>query len=334
VREASAVQQENNIKDSKRQLSQAKRRFSELDGLVKTLYESNAMGKLNDRHFERLLAEYDSEQAALEITMTELQGKVDAWGEDSIKTDRFIELVKRFTDYSELTTPMLNEFIEKIIIHEGEGRGLSRRVRVDIHLNFIGAFEVPADIITPMELEEQHRQQEEKAAKEKRSKELEQERYDKHKQKKREFTARMKAGLLTPEELETHEQRKAHNRAWQKEWRDKRKAAEPPKPPKPLSRNEIIRRKSAGLPLTPEELAIYEAWKTKRIDQNRAWRKRQPPKNKKPTQKEAVEKIKAGLPLTPEEQELYNRYCERRQGYNKQQYEKRRAARLPMASNQ
>jgi len=111
---------------------------------------------------------------------------------------------------------------------------------------------------------------EEQAAKEKQAQEREQRKAD-----KREFTARLKAGLLTQEELEEHEKRKAHNRAWQKEWRDKRKAAEPPKPPKPLSQNEIRKRKSAGLPLTPEELAIYEAWKVKRNNQHRAWRENQ-----------------------------------------------------------
>ena len=48
---------------------------------------------------------------------------------------------------------MLNEFIEKVIVYEGEGRGNDRRQRIDIYLNFIGAFEVPAHIVTPEELE-------------------------------------------------------------------------------------------------------------------------------------------------------------------------------------
>ena len=80
--------------------------------------------------------------------------------------------MSRYTDFSELTTPMLNEFIEKVVVHEGEGRGNSRRQRIDIYLNFIGAFEVPAHIVTPMEAEEQRRQQEEQAAKEAHSQEL------------------------------------------------------------------------------------------------------------------------------------------------------------------
>ncbi|MDE7261610.1 MAG: DUF4368 domain-containing protein, partial [Oscillospiraceae bacterium] len=66
---------------------------------------------------------------------------------------RIIDLAKRYTDFSELTTPMLNEFIEKIVVHEGKGRGNQRRQRLDFYFNFIGAFEVPADIVTPMEQE-------------------------------------------------------------------------------------------------------------------------------------------------------------------------------------
>ena len=75
-------------------------------------------------------------------------------------------------------------------------------------------FEVPDYIITPSEVEEQRRQREEQAAKKARSKELAKARYEKRKADKREFTARKKAGLLTPEEQEAEEKRLAHNREW------------------------------------------------------------------------------------------------------------------------
>ena len=148
---------------------------------MKKLYEGNATGKIPDRHFTRLLAEYDEEQTGLETSIAEWQRQIESWNADKLKTDQFIQLVKRYTDFSELTTPMLNEFIEKVIVHEGEGRGNDRRQRIDIYLNFIGAFEVPAHIVTPAEVEEQRRQQEEQAAKEARSKELEKARYEKRK---------------------------------------------------------------------------------------------------------------------------------------------------------
>lgn len=87
---------------------------------------------------------------------------------------------------------MLNEFVEKVIVHEGVGRGKERRQRLDIYLNFIGAFEVPAHIATPMEQEEEKRLQEEQAAQAELSKQRAKARYEKRKAEKREFTARKK----------------------------------------------------------------------------------------------------------------------------------------------
>ena len=272
VREASDLRQEEAVKDSKTQLAKAKRRHKELDGLVKKLYEANATGKLPDKHFTRLLAEYDEEQAALEASMTEWQEQIENWNADKLKTEKFIELVKRYTDFSELTTPMLNEFIEKVVVHEATGgRGNSRRQRLDIYLNFIGAFEVPAHIVTPMEEEAERRRQEEQAAKEAQSRELEKARYEKRKQEKRDFTARKKAGLLTPEEQAEEEKRAAKKREQNQAWREKQKASQPPKPPKPHSLTELARMKREGLPLTPEEaqrLAEYRQRKNEQIRQS------------------------------------------------------------------
>jgi hypothetical protein len=305
VREATDQHQENAVKEYRQKVSKAQRRCKELDGLVKKLYEGNATGKIPDKHFTRLLAEYDEEQTGLEAAIAQWQEAIESWNADRLKTDKFIELVSRYTDFSELTTPMLNEFIEKVVVHEGEGRGNSRRQRIDIYLNFIGAFEVPAHIVTPMEAEEQRRQQEEQAAKEARSQELAKAREEKRKAEKREFTARKKAGLLTPEEQAADEARLAHNRAWQKEWREKRKAAEPPKPPKPKSLKELAALQKAGADLTPEEAERLAAYREKKNRQHKAWYERQkaaqPPKPR--TLKELAAALDAGQTLTPEETE-------------------------------
>lgn len=143
VREASDVQQEATMKEYRRRLGKAKRRHEELDDLVKKLYESFATGKIPEKHFDRLLSGYDNEQTALEAEMQELQTGLDRYGADSVRADRFLELVKRYTDFSELTTPMLNEFIEKVIVHEADKSTGDRVQKVDIYLNFIGAFTVP-----------------------------------------------------------------------------------------------------------------------------------------------------------------------------------------------
>jgi len=327
VRELSSIQQEESVKACKRKLRQSEKRYAELDGLVKKLYESNATGKLSDRHFERLLADYDNEQSELETVITELATQISTWSEDKLKTEKFIELVKRYTDFSELTTPMLNEFVERVYVHEGIGRGKARRQRVDIHFNFIGAFDLPADFITPMEIEEQRQAEEEQAEKARLRKEREKERYtaknEKARQKNKEFQSRKKAGLLTPEEEAAYQARLEYNRMKNKEWRDKRDADLPPKPPKPLTLAQIAERVKEGLPLTEEETAKHEAYKARKNAQFKRWRAAKkaseppkPPKLKVPTKKERYNDIakrkKAGLPITQEEQELHEAYREER----------------------
>lgn len=286
VQEAWGLRQEESIKEYRQRLTQAKKRHTELNGLIKKLYEGNATGRIPDKHFDRLLAEYDEEQIILEAEIAECQEHLDNWTADKLKTDQFIELTKRYTDFTELTTPMLNEFIEKVVVHEGEGRGNSRRQRLDIYLNFIGTFEVPAEIVTPMELEEQRREQEEQAAREERSKELAQIRYEKRKQDKRDFTARKKAGLLTPEEQEAEDIRMAKCREAQKDWRAKRKAAEPPKPRK-RSLTELAAAKREGLPLTPEEEERLAAYRQRKNEAVKRCRERK-------IAKEAAEKAEKG----------------------------------------
>ncbi len=149
-----------------------------------------------------MLAEYDEEQAALEASMTEWQKMIDNWNADRVR---------------------MAEFIEKIVVHEGEGRGKQRR------------------------------QQEEQAEKENRSQVLAQARYERYKQERREFTARKRAGLLTPEGQAEEERRLERNRAYQKKQRDKKKATQPEKPRK-RSLEELAKLDRAGADLTPEEV--------------------------------------------------------------------------------
>ncbi len=54
-------------------------------------------------------------------------------------------LVDRYTSFDELTTPTLNEFVEKVVVHERESIGrYTRKQRVDVYFNFIGLVELPA----------------------------------------------------------------------------------------------------------------------------------------------------------------------------------------------
>ena len=145
VQQTSTVQMAETQREQKRRLAEATERNGELNTLIKKLYEGNATGKIPDKHFERLLAEYDREQTALETEIEDLQEQIDSFNEDSTKADKFIAVVRRYTDFTELTTPMLNEFIEKVVVHEATGGRTDRKQKIDVYFNFVGQVELPPD---------------------------------------------------------------------------------------------------------------------------------------------------------------------------------------------
>jgi len=130
-------------------------RLAELDELIKKLYERNATGKIPDKHFNRLLVEYDTEQSALEQEDAGLKEGINAQVEDGMRAQRFISIVRRYTSFDELTAPMINKFIEKVVVYEADKSTGDRRWKVDIYFNFIGCFVPPKpEVVLTTEEEE------------------------------------------------------------------------------------------------------------------------------------------------------------------------------------
>lgn len=174
VREETDAGIEKEIKEQKKRLHKAEKRIAELDILIKKLYEGNATGRIPDKHFDRMLSDYDREQSELEQTVSELQQAIATQAQDYESPQKFVALVKRYTDFSELTAPMLNEFIEKVVVHEATGDRAHRKQKVDIYFNFIGNFVLPkpeAPVLTA-EQQEAERKKEERRQREREQNKL------------------------------------------------------------------------------------------------------------------------------------------------------------------
>ena len=157
IRTASQIRQDNAAKELKRKLTRDRKSSAELDGLIKKLYESYATGKMPEKRYEILSAEYEREQEELDAAIEREQAELDAFNADTDKASQFLELVKRYTDFSVLTTPMILEFVDKIVVHAPDRSSGERTQEVDIYLKFIGKFDVPLPEPTPEELEEQEK---------------------------------------------------------------------------------------------------------------------------------------------------------------------------------
>jgi hypothetical protein len=143
IRQATDTRQEESAREAKKRLVIAKRRRDELDGFIKKLYETYAAGKLPGSQFERLVAGYDSEQKTLDTDIEKTTAEIQGWDAENLRADGFLELARRYTEFTELTTAMLNEFVDKIVVHEADKSSGKRVQKVDIYFNFIGHFVPP-----------------------------------------------------------------------------------------------------------------------------------------------------------------------------------------------
>ena len=166
VQEAQSSQQTAEVKKQRTRLATAKQRVSELEVLLCKIYEDNILGKLSDSRYATLDAQYEKEQSELTAEISVLEKAVKSYEKHEKDADRFIALIDKYENFDKLTIAMLNEFIEKILVHERDRKGsIQTTQEVEIYFNFVGRFVPPAfgeAELTPEELEEIRKREERK----------------------------------------------------------------------------------------------------------------------------------------------------------------------------
>ena len=166
VQETQVAQQSADIAKKRRRLAAAQKRAGELEKLICKIYEDNALGKLPDARYRALDAQYAKEQDALEIEIAELEKAVTGYEQSQKSAEKFIALIDKYENFDTLTNTMLNEFIEKILVHERARKGSQDTTQeIEIYFNFLGRY-IPPSLqpvpLTPEEQEEVRKKEERK----------------------------------------------------------------------------------------------------------------------------------------------------------------------------
>ena len=156
VQETQAAQQTADISKKRKRLAAAQKRAGELERLICKIYEDNALGKLPDARYEALDAQYAKEQDALNAEIMELEKAVTGYEQSRKSAEKFIALIDKYENFDTLTNTMLNEFVEKILVHERARKGSQDTTQgVEIYFNFVGRYIPPALQPVPLTPEEQ-----------------------------------------------------------------------------------------------------------------------------------------------------------------------------------
>ena len=152
VQEEQANQLSDEANKAKSRIEVAKKRAEELEVLLCRIYEDNVLGKLPDDRYTTLNMQYTKEKYAISDEVRSLEAIIADENAHRNSSQRFIGLIDKYENYDTLTTTMINEFIEKVVVHERDRKGSADTTQeVEIYFNFIGRY-VPMNFNEAVEL--------------------------------------------------------------------------------------------------------------------------------------------------------------------------------------
>ena len=134
------------ISKNKKELEKAKNRVIEIDNLFMHIYEDNVSGKISDDRFRNLSFNYDKEQQELKLKIEQLSKDIENTEKKDTDVTQFISNVKKYTEIDHLTAEILNELIEKIVIHQQEKIDGKKTQEIDIYYRGVGIISFPINM--------------------------------------------------------------------------------------------------------------------------------------------------------------------------------------------
>ena len=154
------------IEKKKIRLTESQNRLQELERLMCRIYEDMILNKIPNNRYGILNNQYETEQVALSKEIKDLEYQVSKYEKETVRARKFISLISSYENFDELTTTTINEFVEKIIVHERDRKGSqTSKQKIAIYFNFIGNYELPQAELSEEEkqkLEEEERKIEER----------------------------------------------------------------------------------------------------------------------------------------------------------------------------
>ncbi len=131
------------LMQKRKALSGAQKRMEDLDKIIQRLYEDSVLGRLSELRFQKLSAQYESEQAEIRQLAVSLEREIENEAGQIADVGRFLKLADRYSDLQELDASMVNELIHRIVIHSPEKIGGRKHVTIEIYFTFVGKICIP-----------------------------------------------------------------------------------------------------------------------------------------------------------------------------------------------
>lgn len=133
------------VRKAKKDIVNLKARNDNLDTLFKRLYEDMVSGRISSERFDMLSADYEQEQRQIKEEIVRLQNLVDEGEQERYDLNQFLKNVRKYTDPETLTAEMVNELIDKIIVHAPDKSSGHRKQKIEIYYKAVGIINIATD---------------------------------------------------------------------------------------------------------------------------------------------------------------------------------------------
>ena len=135
----SEQKQQNDLERIKRTLTQVDKRLAELTKILNKLYEDAALSKISEEHYQAMAPAYEQEERTLSETRTQLEREIFQSNDAHDNFEKYLTLIRKYTDVEELNAYILNELIEKIVVHEKVvDEDDNKSQQIDIYYQYVG----------------------------------------------------------------------------------------------------------------------------------------------------------------------------------------------------
>ena len=140
--EAAYAKRKLSIEKAKVDIVTLKRRDEDLDTLFKRIYEDMVSGRLSAERFDKLSSEYETEQKDVKAAILDLQDLIDSGEQEQHDLQQFLKNVRKYTDPEKLTAEILNDLVDKIVVHAPDKSSGHRKQKIEIYYKAAGIINI------------------------------------------------------------------------------------------------------------------------------------------------------------------------------------------------
>ncbi len=113
-------------------------RLSELERLMQNLYEDKCAGTIPQTVFQTLMHKYEAERAEKSEAIPELERKVKSYLENRTDANRWLNIIRQYTEITELDESILFELVDRIEVGETKKVGGQRVCDLRVYYRYVG----------------------------------------------------------------------------------------------------------------------------------------------------------------------------------------------------